>query len=62
MGAALTLERLINTGKDSPFAFVRISPERTSGLVVVWKKNPVFSKPAAQFLKSLKAELNKRAE
>ena len=59
MGAALTLERLINTGKDSPFAFVRISPERTSGLVVVWKKNPVFSKPAAQFLKSLKAELEK---
>lgn len=57
MGAALTLERLINTGNDSPFAFVRISPERTSGLVVVWKKNPVFSKPAAQFLKFLKAGL-----
>ena len=29
------------------------------GLVVVWKKNPVFSKPAAQFLKSLKEELEK---
>ena len=29
------------------------------GFVAVWKKNPVFSKPAAQFLKSLKEELEK---
>jgi DNA-binding transcriptional LysR family regulator len=57
LGAAFSLEGLVNTDGKSKLAFVPFSPTRTSGLVVVWKKNPVFSKPAAQFLKFLKAEL-----
>ena len=57
LGAALCLEGLLNTGGKSKLAFVPFTPLRTSGLVVVWKKNPVFSKPAAAFLQSLKQEL-----
>jgi DNA-binding transcriptional LysR family regulator len=59
LGSAITLDGLVNTSGKSKLAFVPFTPLRTSGLVVVWKKNPVFSKPAAQFLKSLKAELEK---
>ena len=59
LGAAFSLEGLVNTGGKSKLVFVPFTPLRTSGLVVVWKKNPVFSKPAAQFLKFLKAELEK---
>ena len=57
LGAAFSLEGLVNTGGKSKLVFVPFTPLRTSGLVVVWKKNPVFSKPAAQFLRALKAEL-----
>ena len=57
LGAAFSLEGLVNTGGKSKLAFVPFTPLRTSGLVVVWKKSPVFSKPAAAFLQSLKQEL-----
>ena len=57
LGAAFCLEGLVNTGGKSKLAFVPFTPLRTSGLVVVWKKNPVFSKPAAAFLKCLKQEI-----
>ena len=57
LGAAFCLEGLLNTGGKSKLAFVPFTPLRTSGLVVVWKKSPVFSKPAAAFLHSLKQEL-----
>lgn len=50
LGAALCLEGLLNTGGKSKLTFVPFTPLRTSGLVVVWKKSPVFSKPAAAFL------------
>ena len=57
LGAAFCLDGLLNTGGKSKLAFVPFTPLRTSGLVVVWKKSPVFSKPAATFLQSLKLEL-----
>ena len=57
LGAAFSLEGLVNTGGKSKLAFVPFSPARTSGLVVVWKKNPVFSKPAEAFLRCLKQEI-----
>ena len=57
LGAAFCLEGLLNTGGKSKLTFVPFTPLRTSGLVVVWKKSPVFSKPAAAFLQSLKQEL-----
>ena len=57
LGAAFCLEGLLNTGGKSKLAFVPFTPLRTSGLVVVWKKSPVFSKPAAAFLHNLKQEL-----
>jgi DNA-binding transcriptional LysR family regulator len=62
LGSAITLDGLVNTGGKSKLAFVPFTPLRTSGLVVVWKKNPIFSKPAAQFLKFLKAELEKESD
>ena len=57
LGSAITLKHLVNTSGKSKLVFVPFTPIRTSGLVVVWKKNPVFSKPAAAFLQSLKQEL-----
>ena len=55
LGAAFTLEGLVNTGGRSKLAFVPFTPIMTSGLVVVWKRNPVFSKPAARFLECLES-------
>ena len=55
LGAAFTLEGLVNTDGRSKLAFVSFTPIMTSGLVVVWKRNPVFSKPAARFLECLES-------
>ncbi|MBP5351623.1 MAG: LysR family transcriptional regulator [Fibrobacterales bacterium] len=60
LGAAFSLEGLVNTSGRSRLAFVPFTPIRTSGLVVVWKRNPVFSRPAARFLECLRSEIGKR--
>ena len=57
LGAAFCLEGLVNTGGRSRLAFVPFTPIRTSGLVVVWKRNPAFSRPAAAFLECLRREI-----
>ena len=48
VGAAVTLDKLVNTSADSELCFRPLSPKLESGLDIVWKKNQVFS-PAAKF-------------
>lgn len=62
MGYAIGLDKLINTGADSPFAFVPLSPLIESPLDMVWKKYQVFSPAAQIFLKYLKKEITSKKQ
>lgn len=53
MGAALTLDHLVNTSGDSTLTFIPLEPVTTVGLSVIWKRYQIFSKAANQFLKRL---------
>lgn len=56
-GYALTLDQLINTTGDADLCFRPLSPVLESGLCVVWKKHPVFSKACQLYLQELKEEI-----
>ena len=53
VGAAVTLDKLVNTSADSELCFRPLSPKLESGLDIVWKKNQVFSLAAKLFLDKL---------
>lgn len=53
VGAAVTLDKLVNTSADSELCFRPLSPKLESGLDIVWKKNQVFSPAAKSFLDKL---------
>ena len=53
VGAAVTLDKLVNTSADSELCFRPLSPKLESGLDIVWKKNQVFSPAAKLFLDKL---------
>lgn len=53
VGAAVTLDKLVNTSTDSELCFRPLSPKLESGLDIVWKKNQVFSPAAKLFLDKL---------
>ena len=53
VGAAVTLDKLVNTSADSELCFQPLSPKLESGLDIVWKKNQVFSPAAKLFLDKL---------
>lgn len=53
VGAAVTLDKLVNTSADSELCFRPFSPKLESGLDIVWKKNQVFSPAAKLFLDKL---------
>lgn len=57
LGYALALDRLINTGGDSPLCFRPLEPVLHSELYVVWKKYQVFSKAAEAFLSLLREQI-----
>lgn len=57
LGYALALDRLINTGGDSPLCFRPLEPVLHSELYVVWKKYQVFSQAAEAFLSLLRAQI-----
>lgn len=56
MGCALTLDKLIYTGIDSPFIFVPLYPVLESELILVWQKNHTLSKAANMFLDNIKKD------
>lgn len=53
IGYAIGLDKLINTGSDSPFTFRPLSPLTESPLDIVWKKYQIFSPAAQIFLQYL---------
>ena len=54
IGCALTLDKLVNTSGDSPYAFVPLINSPSYPLHVIWKKYQVFSKASEKFLEYLK--------
>lgn len=57
VGYAITIDRLADTGPDSPLCFRPLSPRLESGLNLIWKKYQVFSPAAQLFLERLEAAL-----
>lgn len=57
IGYAVGLDKLINTGADSPFAFRPLLPVTESPLDIVWKKYQIFSPAAQVFLQRLQDRL-----
>ncbi len=53
VGYAITIDKLADTGPDSPLCFRPLSPRLESGLNLVWKKYQVFSPAAQLFLERL---------
>ena len=57
VGYAITIDKIANTGPDSPLCFRPLFPRLESGLNLVWKKYQVFSPAAQLFLERLKQEI-----
>lgn len=53
VGLALTLDKLVHTGADSPLCFRPLEPRMEVGLDIVWKKYQTLSKAAQLFLEQL---------
>ncbi len=56
VGYAITLDKLIDTSGDGKWCFRPLYPSMEAGLCIVWKKYPVFSRAAEQFLKEIQGE------
>ena len=54
IGYAITIDKLANTSAESSLCFRPLEPRLEAGLNIVWKKYPVFSAAAGQFLERLK--------
>lgn len=55
VGCALALDKLADTGPDSPLCFRPLFPKVEAGLSVVWKKDRQFSAASKVFLDELKS-------
>lgn len=55
VGYAVTLDRLINTGGESPLCFRPLAPHLEIGMSIVWKKYQVFTKAATKFRETLES-------
>lgn len=53
IGYAITIDKLANTSEESNLCFRPLAPKLEAGLNIIWKKYPVFSAAAEQFLKRL---------
>lgn len=56
VGYAIALEGIIHTSGDSPLCFRPLSPSLKSNIILLWRKNAVFSKPASIFYNYLMQE------
>lgn len=54
MGYAVTIDKIANTSEESSLCFRPLTQELSSGLNIIWRKNPVFSSAAEMFLKMLR--------
>lgn len=57
VGYAITLDKLVNTSKDSELCFRPLGPKLESSLDIVWKKYQIFSPAAKIFLEKLQEKL-----
>lgn len=57
VGYAITLDKLVNTSKNSELCFRPLSPKLESSLDIVWKKYQIFSPAAKIFLEKLQEKL-----
>ncbi|WP_219836938.1 LysR family transcriptional regulator [Paenibacillus sp. R14(2021)] len=57
IGYAITLDKIVDTSRDSNLCFKFLQPKLESGLSMVWKKHQVFSAAADLFLKEIQAKL-----
>lgn len=55
IGYALMLDKIVNTSSESPLCFKPLEPRLETGLVMVWKKDQIFSTAADTFLKEIQA-------
>ena len=58
LGYAVTLDKLVNTTKNSGICFRPLSPKLESGLDIVWKKYQIFSPASKLFLDMLYKKFN----
>ncbi len=58
VGAAVCLDKIIDTSSSSELCFVPFKPDIKSRIFIVWKKYQLFSKASQIFLKNLKDNLN----
>jgi len=58
IGYAITLDKIVNTSRDSNLCFRPLEPILESGLNIVWKKHQVFSAAADMFLKVIKEKFS----
>ena len=56
-GYAVGLDKIINTGGDSPLCFRPLYPVLENEISIIWKKYQIFSKPAGKFISILKEML-----
>ena len=59
LGCAVGLDRIVNTTETSDLCFRPFDPPLEAGIVVVWKKNQVFSKAAEILLEKMKKVFEK---
>lgn len=57
MGYAITLDKLVDTSKESELCFRPLFPALESGLDVVWKKHQIFSSAAKLFLERMREKI-----
>ena len=60
IGYAITLDKLVDTSKESELCFRPLHPKLESGLDIVWKKYQVFSPAVKLFLDRLQNGLNRK--
>lgn len=58
LGYAVTLDKLVNTTRNSGICFRPLSPKLESGLDIVWKKYQIFSPASKLFLDMLYKKFN----
>ena len=59
IGYAITLDKLVDTSKESLLCFRPLKPKLESGLDIVWKKYQVFSPAAKLFLDKMQGKFSK---
>ena len=55
IGCAVGLNGVVNTTETSDLCFRPFDPPLEAGIVVIWKKYQVFSKPAELLLEKMRA-------